>query len=225
MSRCTIKTDLVLAGSAFLIAHNLRTLLRVDNLTLKVDTQSIGSSCSTSVQHTSKLDPKSLQRHQLLLQGLCVCTSRRRQFFRIVGTHWISRTHSWFARTEGRNQRNTLRFCQWHILLSRKGIFKILRLYTFGPWDCSPSRFGLPHFETARWSIQYNAKWKTSARESQLQLKWDHANYTKLPDTNNIEAFFTRDYNILNPGYRKPHRVGVQGGFLVIKPNLEIFET
>ncbi len=37
----------------------------------------------------------------------------------------------------------------------------------------------------------------------------------------NIEAFFTKDYNMIQPGHKHP---GMQGGFLVIKPNLEYFE-
>jgi len=37
----------------------------------------------------------------------------------------------------------------------------------------------------------------------------------------NIEAFFSKDYNMINPGHKHP---GVQGGFLVIKPNMEYFE-
>jgi len=36
-----------------------------------------------------------------------------------------------------------------------------------------------------------------------------------------IEAFFTRDYNMIKPGHK---HVGVQGGFLVIKPNLDYFK-
>ncbi len=37
----------------------------------------------------------------------------------------------------------------------------------------------------------------------------------------NVEAFFTRDYNMVQPGHQHP---GMQGGFLIIKPNLEYFE-
>jgi len=36
-----------------------------------------------------------------------------------------------------------------------------------------------------------------------------------------IEAFYTKDYNMINPGHQHP---GVQGGFLVIKPNMNHFE-
>lgn len=41
---------------------------------------------------------------------------------------------------------------------------------------------------------------------------------------NEIEAFFTRDYNMVNPGSRKPHQIGVQGGFIIVKPNPNYFE-
>jgi hypothetical protein len=36
-----------------------------------------------------------------------------------------------------------------------------------------------------------------------------------------IDAFFTRDYNMINPGKKYP---GFQGGFLVVRPSLEVFE-
>eukprot|EP00547_Thalassionema_nitzschioides_P005582 CAMPEP_0194208688 /NCGR_PEP_ID=MMETSP0156-20130528/7074_1 /TAXON_ID=33649 /ORGANISM="Thalassionema nitzschioides, Strain L26-B" /LENGTH=397 /DNA_ID=CAMNT_0038935711 /DNA_START=27 /DNA_END=1220 /DNA_ORIENTATION=+ len=37
---------------------------------------------------------------------------------------------------------------------------------------------------------------------------------------NPIDAFFTRDYGMIGaPGRKKPHQVGVQGGFLVVRPN------
>mmetsp|Transcript_15179 Transcript_15179/g.18479 ORF Transcript_15179/g.18479 Transcript_15179/m.18479 type:complete len:460 (-) Transcript_15179:60-1439(-) len=41
------------------------------------------------------------------------------------------------------------------------------------------------------------------------------------PVPENIEAFFTRDYNMINLGKR---HVNIQGGFLVVKPNLKYFE-
>jgi len=49
----------------------------------------------------------------------------------------------------------------------------------------------------------------------------------KLPMMHNktapddIQAFYTKDYNMIGPGHRHP---GVQGGFIVIKPNLDYFE-
>ena len=39
-----------------------------------------------------------------------------------------------------------------------------------------------------------------------------------------IDFIFTRDYNMVDPPKRKPHEIGVQGGFLVIKPNMTDFE-
>ena len=72
---------------------------------------------------------------------------------------------------------------------------------------------------------------KSAAVKSKLQLQWD-TNYTNFPDKSNkkknngdvVEAFFTRDYNMVKPKVRKPHQVGVQGGFLVIKPDIDVFE-
>jgi hypothetical protein len=43
-----------------------------------------------------------------------------------------------------------------------------------------------------------------------------------LPDKNPIDAFFTRDYNMVNPGHK---HVGVQGGFLVLRPSMEAFHN
>ena len=49
----------------------------------------------------------------------------------------------------------------------------------------------------------------------------------KLPIMHNstaptdIQAFYTKDYNMIRPGHPHP---GVQGGFIVIKPNLDYFE-
>jgi hypothetical protein len=52
------------------------------------------------------------------------------------------------------------------------------------------------------------AMWKTSEQ---------------LPEV--IDAFFTRDYGMVQtPGRRKPHQVGVQGGFIVIRPNQTVFK-
>ena len=36
-------------------------------------------------------------------------------------------------------------------------------------------------------------------------------------NTKSIAAYFTRDYNMINPGHK---HVGVQGGFLIVKPNV-----
>ena len=43
-----------------------------------------------------------------------------------------------------------------------------------------------------------------------------------LPEANPIDAFFTRDYNMVNPGHE---HVGIQGGFLVIRPSMEAFQN
>lgn len=41
-----------------------------------------------------------------------------------------------------------------------------------------------------------------------------------LPETNKLDAYFTRDYNMVNPGHK---HAGVQGGFLIVKPNMFAF--
>lgn len=42
-----------------------------------------------------------------------------------------------------------------------------------------------------------------------------------LPQSGSIDAYFTRDYNMINPG--KKH-VGVQGGFIIVRPNQAAFD-
>ncbi|KAL7456205.1 hypothetical protein ACHAWC_007732 [Mediolabrus comicus] len=42
-----------------------------------------------------------------------------------------------------------------------------------------------------------------------------------LPQSGSIDAYFTRDYNMINPG--KKH-VGVQGGFLIVRPSQAAFD-
>ena len=43
-----------------------------------------------------------------------------------------------------------------------------------------------------------------------------------LPVDRPIDAFFTRDYNMVNPGHK---HVGVQGGFLVLRPSMDAFHN
>ncbi|KAL7524410.1 hypothetical protein ACHAXR_001557 [Thalassiosira sp. AJA248-18] len=38
--------------------------------------------------------------------------------------------------------------------------------------------------------------------------------------TKSIDAYFTKDYNMINPGHK---HVGVQGGFIIVKPNMDAF--
>lgn len=59
----------------------------------------------------------------------------------------------------------------------------------------------------------------TSPARERLPLMWKD---TPLPDT--IDAFFTRDYNMMIPKIRKTHESAVQGGFLVIRPSLDLYE-
>ncbi|KAL3823655.1 hypothetical protein ACHAXA_009760 [Cyclostephanos tholiformis] len=42
-----------------------------------------------------------------------------------------------------------------------------------------------------------------------------------LPPSSSINSYFTRDYNMINPGHK---HVGVQGGFLVVRPSMEAFD-
>jgi hypothetical protein len=44
----------------------------------------------------------------------------------------------------------------------------------------------------------------------------------QFPDQ--VDFMFTRDYNMVDPPYRQVHQIGVQGGFLVIRPNVTDFE-
>lgn len=58
---------------------------------------------------------------------------------------------------------------------------------------------------------------------SRLPIMWNRHNVSTLPT--DIQAFFTRDYNMLSyAGYRKPHETAMQGGFLVVKPNATVFD-
>jgi hypothetical protein len=60
----------------------------------------------------------------------------------------------------------------------------------------------------------------SSLARQRLPLQWEKNNGNLPVD---IEAFFTRDYNMVDPGVRLPHQIGVQGGFIVVKPNLDVF--
>jgi hypothetical protein len=39
-----------------------------------------------------------------------------------------------------------------------------------------------------------------------------------------VDFLFTRDYNMVKPGKRQPHQIGVQGGLLIIRPNATDFQ-
>jgi hypothetical protein len=60
----------------------------------------------------------------------------------------------------------------------------------------------------------------SSPARSKVSAMWHKA--SEFPE--NIEGFFTRDYNMVKPGQRKVHQIGVQGGFIIVKPNLNYFE-
>eukprot|EP00546_Thalassionema_frauenfeldii_P009342 CAMPEP_0178927556 /NCGR_PEP_ID=MMETSP0786-20121207/19267_1 /TAXON_ID=186022 /ORGANISM="Thalassionema frauenfeldii, Strain CCMP 1798" /LENGTH=471 /DNA_ID=CAMNT_0020603029 /DNA_START=34 /DNA_END=1447 /DNA_ORIENTATION=+ len=60
---------------------------------------------------------------------------------------------------------------------------------------------------------------QSSGRE-RISIMW---NTIELP--NPIDAFFTRDYGMIGvPGRKMPHQIGIQGGFLVVRPNQTVFE-
>lgn len=42
-----------------------------------------------------------------------------------------------------------------------------------------------------------------------------------LPQSGSIDAYFTRDYNMIQPGHK---HVGIQGGFLIVRPNQAAFD-
>jgi hypothetical protein len=60
----------------------------------------------------------------------------------------------------------------------------------------------------------------SSPARSKVAAMWQQA--SEFPE--NIEGFFTRDYNMVMPGQRRVHQIGVQGGFIIVKPNLNYFE-
>jgi hypothetical protein len=304
MTRCTIQTVIVLAGSAFLVAHNLRTLLRVDleteikkydhhqDVLLPQSTVTVSETTTTSAtdtpsrtkRHNEESKSDSAVQHKLeqekrdrkapsapvigysitvtkcqpdaqsstrsrLDQAAVLLYSIHQNSIRnpFSGSKYDYKVYA-FVHPEAANCSDSLERIGYQVQIRDSPVLKeeikgTLKDYVSHASCCQEKEFLkyyaytlLDHetvvlldldclilkplddlFDTMR-------NGKTAARKSKLQLKWDHANYTKLPDTNNIEAFFTRDYNMVNPGYRQPHQVGVQGGFLVVKPNLEIFE-
>ena len=66
-----------------------------------------------------------------------------------------------------------------------------------------------------------NTAHQRNTARGRIPAMW--VNATDMPGT--IDAFFTRDYGMIGiPGRRKPHQIGVQGGFLVVRPNQTTFE-
>lgn len=54
-----------------------------------------------------------------------------------------------------------------------------------------------------------------------------HSSKDTLNDPRQINFMFTRDYNMVEPtipAHKKPYQIGVQGGFLVIRPNRRDFD-
>jgi len=77
--------------------------------------------------------------------------------------------------------------------------------------------------------VMMNSDGGIDATESPIKTQntYDGANLKNVPVmlnkplTETVNAFFTRDYNMIRPG--KEH-VGVQGGFLIVRPSLAVFE-
>jgi hypothetical protein len=46
----------------------------------------------------------------------------------------------------------------------------------------------------------------------------------RIPKNKDINFLFTRDYNMIEPGRKMVHQVGVQGGFLIVRPNQRDFD-
>ena len=57
--------------------------------------------------------------------------------------------------------------------------------------------------------------------QRQVQSHNPHTSKNWLPSE--IISYFTRDYNMAKPGI-KPLRVGMQGGFWIVRPSLEVFD-
>eukprot|EP00934_Nitzschia_sp_Nitz4_P007495 Nitzschia sp. Nitz4//scaffold65_size103378//82391//86634//NITZ4_004480-RA/size103378-processed-gene-0.36-mRNA-1//1//CDS//3329556282//7485//frame0 len=55
---------------------------------------------------------------------------------------------------------------------------------------------------------------------SQIAAMWLRPH--EIPDQ--VDFLFTRDYNMVDPPRRQPHQIGVQGGFLVVRPNMTDFQ-
>jgi hypothetical protein len=62
-----------------------------------------------------------------------------------------------------------------------------------------------------------NEEEEMSSIQSRIPIMYNKS----LPtNTKSIAAYFTRDYNMINPGHK---HVGVQGGLLIVKPNMDAF--
>lgn len=45
-----------------------------------------------------------------------------------------------------------------------------------------------------------------------------------VPKNEEVNFFFTRDYNMISPPRKQVHQIGVQGGFLIVRPNQRDFD-
>jgi hypothetical protein len=55
---------------------------------------------------------------------------------------------------------------------------------------------------------------------------WFKNGATTLSETfpKTVDFMFTRDYNMVEPPYKQVHQIGVQGGFLIVKPSQRDFD-
>ena len=68
------------------------------------------------------------------------------------------------------------------------------------------------------------AKTSTMWMNKTFNVSLSHSSRTILENPEQINFMFTRDYNMVNPPLKKPYQIGVQGGFLVIRPNQRDFD-
>eukprot|EP00751_Fragilariopsis_kerguelensis_P032752 CAMPEP_0170965998 /NCGR_PEP_ID=MMETSP0735-20130129/41337_1 /TAXON_ID=186038 /ORGANISM="Fragilariopsis kerguelensis, Strain L26-C5" /LENGTH=273 /DNA_ID=CAMNT_0011383625 /DNA_START=326 /DNA_END=1147 /DNA_ORIENTATION=+ len=60
--------------------------------------------------------------------------------------------------------------------------------------------------------------------KKEFNVSLSHSSETILDTPEQINFLFTRDYNMVDPPDKHPYQIGVQGGFLVIRPNQRDFD-
>lgn len=71
--------------------------------------------------------------------------------------------------------------------------------------------------------VQSFARTSTMWMNKIVDERLTHSYKDILEEPEQINFMFTRDYNMVDPPRKKPYQIGVQGGFLVIRPNLRDF--
>jgi hypothetical protein len=72
--------------------------------------------------------------------------------------------------------------------------------------------------------VESFAKTSTMWMDKTFNVSLSHSSRTILENPEQINFMFTRDYNMVEPPKKKPYQIGVQGGFLVIRPNQRDFD-